>query len=193
MRESCFLKIFFASRLFQRCRYSPSPLLSLPWGLRLDALPRRFSYTALPLSYTSIREALARRSSAPMPRSKHRGSRAWSLASSRSELRRSPPALSAPLHQRLWLSRAGRWSTRYFTATTFATIGFGDLKPVRPAGRLLTSMCGVAGVGEPRLRRSLSCLAHSAQPILPATRSTRRAGERDSGSVARGVRGGGGW
>jgi len=35
----------------------------------------------------------------------------------------------------------------YFTATTFATIGFGDLKPVRPAGRLLTSMCGVAGVG----------------------------------------------
>ena len=75
----------------------------------------------------------------------------------------------------------------YFTATTFATIGFGDLKPVRPAGRLLTSMCGVAGVGEPRLRRSLSCLAHSAQPILPATRSTRRAGERDSGSVARGV------
>merc|ERR1719424_127303 len=26
----------------------------------------------------------------------------------------------------------------YFTATTFATIGFGDLKPVRPAGRLLT-------------------------------------------------------
>ena len=54
-------------------------------------------------------------------------------ASSRSELRRSPPELSAPLHQRLWLSRAGRWSTRlYFTATTFATIGFGDLKPARP-------------------------------------------------------------
>ena len=51
----------------------------------------------------------------------------------------------------------------YFTATTFATIGFGDLKPVRPAGRLLTSMCGVAGVGEPPLS-VLHCSQRTACP-----------------------------
>ena len=60
----------------------------------------------------------------------------------------------------------------YFTATTFATIGFGDLKPVRPAGRLLTSMCGVAVVGEP----PLSVLPCSQRTAFPSRHQVYSAG-----------------
>ena len=35
----------------------------------------------------------------------------------------------------------------YFTTTTLATIGFGDLRPSRPTTRALTSLVGICGVG----------------------------------------------
>ena len=35
----------------------------------------------------------------------------------------------------------------YFTTTTLATIGFGDLRPTRPISRVLTALVGICGVG----------------------------------------------
>ena len=43
-----------------------------------------------------------------------------------------------------------RWSlvdSLYFTSTTLATIGFGDLRPQRRVSKLLTSVLGACGVG----------------------------------------------
>ena len=50
----------------------------------------------------------------------------------------------------LCFSKLERWSVvdaLYFTSTTMATIGFGDLRPVSRAGRVLTSLLGICGVG----------------------------------------------
>ena len=50
----------------------------------------------------------------------------------------------------LILTAAERWpvyDALYFTTTTLATIGFGDIRPVTKVGRAVTSLLGVSGVG----------------------------------------------
>ena len=50
----------------------------------------------------------------------------------------------------LILTAAERWpvyDSLYFTTTTLATIGFGDLRPLTRVGRTVTSLLGVSGVG----------------------------------------------
>lgn len=50
----------------------------------------------------------------------------------------------------LILMLAERWpvyDALYFTTTTLATIGFGDLRPITKVGRAVTSLLGLSGVG----------------------------------------------
>ena len=50
----------------------------------------------------------------------------------------------------LVLTACERWpvyDSLYFTTTTLATIGFGDIRPVTKLGRAVTSLLGVSGVG----------------------------------------------
>lgn len=50
----------------------------------------------------------------------------------------------------LILTAAERWpiyDSLYFTTTTLATIGFGDIRPITKVGRAVTSLLGVSGVG----------------------------------------------
>ena len=53
-----------------------------------------------------------------------------------------------------------RWSlvdALYFTTTTLATCGFGDLRPASYCGRALTSVCGIVGVGLRAHARAVGC------------------------------------
>jgi voltage-gated potassium channel len=48
----------------------------------------------------------------------------------------------------LWRSQAGTWLDALFmTVTTITTIGYGEVKPLGPAGRIFTMLLAVAGIG----------------------------------------------
>jgi len=71
-----------------------------------------------------------------------------------------------------------RWSlvdALYFTTTTLATCGFGDLRPATYAGRALTSACGIVGVG---------LLGGLTSAVISAWFDTTRGGDADSARPA---------
>lgn len=74
----------------------------------------------------------------------------------------------------------------YFTTSTLATIGFGDLRPARRVSRVLTSLLGVAGVGllGGLVSATLAEWTRPTAPDAPERLDTQSASASRTGSLA---------